>query len=118
VAPPAPRDPIAEVEWQAKQALGQTAEPYDHLAADSRQALPQAGEITFVPTVPGIEFNPPSRTFRWRKRSIARSSDCGPWPTRAAQPPAAPCAPTSGGPHRGGVALHSHGRAAVARERA
>ncbi len=30
-----------------------------------REAIPQEGEITLLPDVPGIEFNPERRMFRW-----------------------------------------------------
>lgn len=58
-------DPIAEVQKQAKQILGEQVDNYADLTQDSRQAVPRQGEITLVPQVPGIEFNPPSRSFLW-----------------------------------------------------
>lgn len=58
-------DPIEEVQKQAKQILGEQVDNYADLTQDSRQAVPRQGEITLVPQVPGIEFNPPSRSFLW-----------------------------------------------------
>ena len=58
-------DPIAEVQKQAKQILGEQVDNYADLTQDSRQAVPRQGEITLVPEAPGIEFNPPSRSFLW-----------------------------------------------------
>ena len=34
---------------------------------DSSQAIPQGGTLTFLPSVPDIEFNPPSRSFVWQE---------------------------------------------------
>jgi len=58
-------DPMEEVQKQAKQILGEQVDNYADLTHDSRQAVPRQGEITLVPEVPGIEFNPPSRSFLW-----------------------------------------------------
>jgi hypothetical protein len=60
-------DPIQEVQRQARQVLGDEIRQYQETAQDSAQAVPREGEITFLPTVPGIEFNPPSRTFLWEE---------------------------------------------------
>jgi len=60
------RDPIEEMAAQAAQILGLTIEDYRHTTEDSGSPIPQEGEITFVPTVPGIEFNPTRRSFLWK----------------------------------------------------
>ena len=65
-APHSP-DPIEEVKKQARMALGEHIDQYQQTSQDSAQAVPREGEITFIPAVPGIEFNPPSRTFRWEE---------------------------------------------------
>lgn len=64
-ADPAEPDPLEEVERQARQALGDRLPDYQDLTQDSRQAVPREGELTFVPEVPGVQFNPPARTFLW-----------------------------------------------------
>lgn len=64
-------DPIEEVQRQAQRLLGERIEGYQKTVQDSSQAVPREGEITFMPAVPGIEFNPPSRTFKW-KESVHR----------------------------------------------
>src|SRR5262249_9468174 len=40
---------------------------YQNTTQDSGQAIPRAGELSFVPNVPGVEFNPPVRTFQWEE---------------------------------------------------
>ena len=69
-APDAPEDepdPIAEVQRQVRQALGEQAREYQDTTQDSRHAVPRHGELTFVPEMEGVEFNPPSRAFRWEE---------------------------------------------------
>lgn len=66
-AAPDEPDPIAEVQKQARQVLGGQFAHFQTVSQDSAQAVPREGEITFLPVVPGIEFNPPSRTFLWEE---------------------------------------------------
>ena len=63
-ASPDDPDPVEEVARQARQILGQAAD-YGQTTQDSSQAIPRDGEITMVPVVQGIAFNPPRRTFLW-----------------------------------------------------
>jgi hypothetical protein len=58
-------DPIEEVQAQARRVLGDLAGGYADVKQDSRQAIPQEAEITFLPEIPGFEVNPPRRTFLW-----------------------------------------------------
>jgi hypothetical protein len=58
-------DPIAEVQAQAKRILGDLASSYGDIKQDSRQAIPQEAEITFLLEIPGFEVNPPRRAFLW-----------------------------------------------------
>lgn len=58
-------DPIEQVRALAHQALGERASAYASPTSDSRGAIPKEGELTFVPTMEGVEFNPPHRVFRW-----------------------------------------------------
>ncbi|MFY9558288.1 MAG: protein kinase [Blastocatellia bacterium] len=61
-------DPLEEVQRQARQALGERIDDdYQEIVQDSPQAVPREGEITFIPMIPGIEFNPTSRTFKWQE---------------------------------------------------
>lgn len=64
-AEPDSPDPVEEVKRQARQVLGERAADYQGLTQDSREAVPREGELTFLPEVPGLEFNPRSRTFLW-----------------------------------------------------
>jgi hypothetical protein len=57
-------DPTAEVARQAAAVLGDISSYRQH-TEDSAQAVPREGELTVVPFADGIEFNPPSRSFRW-----------------------------------------------------
>lgn len=66
-APAEEPDPVEEVQRQAKQILGEKVSEYQDLTQDSLQAVPKQGEITFVPYVKDIEFNPPRRTFTWQE---------------------------------------------------
>lgn len=64
-APADEPDPLEEVQAQAAQFLGASLDAYGALTLDSSDAIPASGEMTFVPEVPGIEFNPPRATFLW-----------------------------------------------------
>ena len=63
-APADEPDPSAEVARQAAALLGDTS-AYQQASEDSSQRVPREGEITFVPSVPGVEFNPPAQSFFW-----------------------------------------------------
>jgi hypothetical protein len=63
-APADEPDPSAEVARQAAALLGDTSS-YHQASEDSSQRVPREGEITFVPSVPGVEFNPPAQSFFW-----------------------------------------------------
>lgn len=66
-APADEPDPITEMKDQAARILGKQQADYDNANEPSGQPVPRAGEITFVPIVPGVTFSPASRTFTWRK---------------------------------------------------
>ena len=66
-APDSEPDPIEQVRQQAQTLLGANAADYRNISADARQGIPKESEITLVPDVPGISFNPRSRAFRWEK---------------------------------------------------
>ncbi|MBA2543995.1 MAG: toll/interleukin-1 receptor domain-containing protein, partial [Deltaproteobacteria bacterium] len=58
-------DPVEEVQRQAKSVLGAKAQHYQPVVQDAGAAIPEEGELTFVPEFPGIEVNPPRRSFLW-----------------------------------------------------
>ncbi len=58
-------DPVQEVARQAKQILGEEEGNYLSLVEDSGQGIPRSGQITFVPDMPEVQFNPPRATFEW-----------------------------------------------------
>lgn len=60
-------DPVEEVHRQAKRILRDHAPAYQGLTQDSAQPIPREGEITFLPEVTNIEFNPSRRCFSWRE---------------------------------------------------
>jgi serine/threonine protein kinase len=60
-------DPIAELKRQVERVLGDKKEDYLDAKDSSSQPVPRGGELTFVPVVKGLDFNPPSRSFVWRK---------------------------------------------------
>lgn len=57
--------PLAEVQRQARQVLGVDISEYLSVTQDSVKAVPRSGELTFVPEIEGIEFNPLRRSFLW-----------------------------------------------------
>lgn len=54
-----------EVTERAQRILANELENYRQLAADSQFPIPRESEITLVPDVPQIMFNPPRRSFVW-----------------------------------------------------
>lgn len=66
-ADPDDPDPLEEVKTQANRLLANQPADYRDVKESSTQAVPRGGEITFIPFVAGLTFNPPSRSFTWRK---------------------------------------------------
>ncbi|HEX6730020.1 MAG TPA: protein kinase [Pyrinomonadaceae bacterium] len=66
-ADPDEPDPLEEVKKQAARLLGEQQEDYRDTKDSSEQPVPRGGELTIVPVIKGITFNPPSRSFTWRK---------------------------------------------------
>jgi TIR domain len=66
-APADEADPIEQVRTEAARILTTCPNEYRDTSADASQSIPRESEITLVPYVPGIEFNPERRTFRWMK---------------------------------------------------
>ncbi|MBW3542171.1 MAG: hypothetical protein KY476_18025, partial [Planctomycetes bacterium] len=60
-------DPVEEVRRQAEQVLGEKLGAFQDVTQDSRAAVPREGELTFVPEMEGVAFNPPQRTFLWQE---------------------------------------------------
>ncbi|MFN8123702.1 MAG: hypothetical protein U0237_14890 [Thermoleophilia bacterium] len=58
-------DPVEEVARQAERVLGEDLAAYRSSAQDADGPVPRGTDLSFVPEAPGIEFNPPSRTFAW-----------------------------------------------------
>jgi Tol biopolymer transport system component len=65
-APPGQADPLDQVRRLAAQALGDHA-GYGAPRVDARGAVPREGQLTFVPFVEGLDFNPRSLTFEWEE---------------------------------------------------
>jgi serine/threonine protein kinase/thiol-disulfide isomerase/thioredoxin len=66
-APPEEGDPIEEVRKQVERALGDQRNEYRDEKDSSSQPVPRGGELTFVPVVRGLTFNPSRRCFTWQK---------------------------------------------------
>ncbi len=64
-APEGEPDPVEEVGRQARAVLGEAFEDAKMSVQDSLRAVPREGEITFVPEVAHVTFNPPRATFLW-----------------------------------------------------
>jgi uncharacterized caspase-like protein len=60
-------DPVEQVKKEAEAVLGQPLSRYQSVMEDSRRGVPREASLTFVPMVPGVEFNPPQRTFAWEE---------------------------------------------------
>jgi len=60
-------DPVQQVQQIARQALGEDAKTYAELRQDSAAPVPRDGELTFLPEVAGVEFDPPRRSFLWQE---------------------------------------------------
>ena len=58
-------DPVDEVRRQAEAVLGERAAAYQSNTQDSGAAIPADGELVFVVEIPGVEVNPPRRSFLW-----------------------------------------------------
>jgi hypothetical protein len=64
-APPGTPTPMEQVQALADLALGSDLGRFRGTTADATQDVPREGEITIIPAVAGIEFNPERRTFKW-----------------------------------------------------
>lgn len=60
-----PPDPVAEVKRQARTALGDAVDSYVTAAEEAASSLARGSEVTFVPQMDGVAFNPPSASFHW-----------------------------------------------------
>lgn len=58
-------DPVQEVVRQTETLLGPRAKSYRHSTEDTKHAVPRGDYITFLPSIEGVEFDPPSQTVRW-----------------------------------------------------
>jgi hypothetical protein len=65
-APPGQPDPLEQVREMAAHALGDGAAAYS-VRVDAGAGVPREGQLTFVPFVEGIDFNPRSQTFEWQE---------------------------------------------------
>jgi hypothetical protein len=59
------REAIREIEDQVREAFAEVPQGYEDDQEDSSLAIPHEAEITFVPEIPGVRFNPPRATFLW-----------------------------------------------------
>jgi hypothetical protein len=64
-AEPRAPDPIETVQQQAEALLGADLARYRQLSEDAGQPIPYEGQLTFLPDVPDVAFDPPSASFRW-----------------------------------------------------
>jgi hypothetical protein len=58
-------DPIAEVDRQAREALGSGFNTTQLVASDADQSIFRGAELRLVPEATDVDFNPPWSTFRW-----------------------------------------------------
>jgi hypothetical protein len=59
------REAIRQIEEQAREAFADVPQGFSDESEDSAVAIPDEAEITFVPDIPGVRFNPPRATFLW-----------------------------------------------------
>ena len=57
--------PLEEMRRQAERVLGPELDDYRPSGQDSMGDIARGTELRFLPAIPGIEFNPPFRAFRW-----------------------------------------------------
>ena len=58
-------DPAREVEKQARAVLGTDFKDYHDTTQQSATPVPERANITLLPEIAGVEFNPPQRSFFW-----------------------------------------------------
>jgi hypothetical protein len=76
-APLSQPSPLEQVQALAEQAgVGAYAAP----RADARGGVPREGQLTFVPFVEGIDFNPRSQTFEWQEDVHQQNFRLRAWP--------------------------------------
>jgi len=66
-ASPDEQDPIERVKEEAGRALGEKLRDYKDVTQDSLAAVPREGEISLVPEMDGVVFNPPRCSFLWQE---------------------------------------------------
>lgn len=66
--PPDAPDPVQEVERRAHAVLGERMSDYRPTTQVGATGLAEGGQVTLVPEVDGLVFDPPSRSFFWRDR--------------------------------------------------
>jgi pSer/pThr/pTyr-binding forkhead associated (FHA) protein/tetratricopeptide (TPR) repeat protein len=59
--------PLAEVQRQAERILAVRTADYGTARVDGTQGIPRGGDLTIVPRLDGIEFNPSQCSFRWHQ---------------------------------------------------
>lgn len=59
------REAIRDIESQAREAFAEVPQGHSKESEGSRLAVPDESEITFVPNIPGVQFNPVRTTFLW-----------------------------------------------------
>ena len=69
--------PVDQVRDEAAQILGDKADEYTDITKDSRFAIPREGEICLIPSAPGLQFNPPERTFYWSEGLTVHREEFG-----------------------------------------
>ena len=68
---PGASDPGMEVQRQAERLLDLPGN-FSPVTTDGLHAIPRSGELTLVPCMTGVEFNPPQFSFRW-EQSVHRA---------------------------------------------
>jgi len=69
--------PIEEVQNQAERILGERASDYNQVTKDSRMEIPREAEISLIPKVDGVQFNPPERRFFWSEGILVHREEFG-----------------------------------------
>jgi molecular chaperone DnaK len=65
--PPDAPKPLEVARVKAQAMLNLSPEEIRESTQDSSQAVPQGGQITFLPQIDGVEFNPPQQSFLWKE---------------------------------------------------
>ncbi len=67
--------PLVRVQNEAEAILGEDVAQYAPMTKDSRVEIPDHSELSLVPLVPGVEFSPRTRQFKWERGNMVHREE-------------------------------------------